>query len=136
MIQFFNYTSSTVIKKKRKSRLNPLCQSLKSLRIINKHKHSVIQNIVSSKSWGGKGPRGQKTGGQKTGGQNTYGGKRSGGKRSGGKRPGGKGPGGKRPGYKSPVTTPLFTIIRHTSISIEIYTQMFCSAIRVRGILL
>ena len=117
-ITIFCYTSSTVIQKTQ-IKAKSACQFLKSLTIINenrninKHKHSVIQNIVSSKSWGAKGMEGKRHGGAKDQGAKDQGakgmgGKRSGGKRSGGKRPEGKRPGGKRPGGKSPVTSRLW----------------------------
>ena len=82
------------------------CQSLKSLTIINenrnikKHKHSVIQNIVSSKSWGAKGMGGKRHGGQKTGGQKAGGQKAGGQKAWGAKGRGAKGRGAKDRGAK------------------------------------
>ena len=88
-----------------------LCQFFKSLTIINEnrnineHKHSVIQNIVSSKLWGAKGMGGkrhggQKTGGQKTGGQKAWGAKGRGAKGRGAKDRGAKDRGAKDRGAK------------------------------------
>ena len=83
------------------------CQSLKSLTIINenrnikKHKHSVIQNIVSSKSWGAKGMGGKRHGGQKARGQKAGGQKAWGAKGRGAKGRGAKDRGQKTGGQKT-----------------------------------
>ena len=101
-ITIFCYTSFTVIKK------NANFKSLTIInenRNINKHKHSVIQNIVSSKSWGAKGMGGKRHGGQKTGGQKAWGAKGRGAKGRGAKDRGAKDRGVKDRGAKvlSPV---------------------------------
>ena len=75
--------------------------SLKSLTIINenrninKHKHSVIQNIVSSKSWGAKGMGGKRLGGNRPGGKR-HGGQKIGGQKVGGQKTGGQKTGGQK----------------------------------------
>ena len=64
---------------------------------INKHKHSVIQNIVSSKSWGAKGMGGKRPGGKRPGGKR-HGGQKVGGQKVGGQKTGGQKTGGQKTG--------------------------------------